>query len=112
MLNFTENNLHLGFTVLDSLMNHTWYRTEQWVIVCLADANCPEQERKCVASVLPSTSRQETFSPDKPALPQDLWPENGEMPSLSTFVGQKSWLLPHLLNLSDENMEWLNVDVH
>ena len=34
MMSYTEFNLHLGFTVISSILNHTWYLTEQWVTVC------------------------------------------------------------------------------
>ena len=34
------------------------------------------------------------------------------MPSLASFVGPKSWLLPHLLSLDAENMEWLQLEVY
>ena len=34
------------------------------------------------------------------------------MPSLESFVGPKSWLLPHLLDLDMESMEWLQLAVH
>ena len=86
MLNFTKINPHLGFTVLDSMQNYTWYLTEHWVIVCLADKDYPEKERKAVATTLSRTPRPKEFLPGKPTLPRDFWPENGEMPSLSTFA--------------------------
>ena len=112
MLNFTEINPHLGFTVIESITNHTWYLTEQWVIASLADEDCPAEERKAVATALSQTPRPESFPPGKPKLPKDFWPESGDMPSLSQFVGPKSWLLPHILKLTDENMEWLHLEVH
>ena len=34
------------------------------------------------------------------------------MPSLDSFVGPKSWLLPHLLGLDSESMEWIQLSVH
>ena len=33
------------------------------------------------------------------------------MPSLATFVGPNSWLLPHILDMSSEDLEWLQLEV-
>ena len=111
MLKFSEFEPHLAFTICDSIINHTWYLSQPWVIASLVDQDCPDEERKAVASRLLATPRPDHFSPGKPALPRDFWPEGGEMPSLANFVGPNSWLLPTLLGLTDENMEWLQLDV-
>ena len=55
MLSFSEFDIQLTFTMMDSMLCHTWYITEQWVIVCLADSHCPEEEKKAVATVLAKT---------------------------------------------------------
>ena len=47
MLNFSEFDIELAFTVMDSMRRHTWYLTQQWVVVCLE-----EEERKGVATAL------------------------------------------------------------
>ena len=112
MINFSEFDNHLAFTVMDSMRRHTWYLTEQWVVVSLADTDCSDKERKAVASALSNTPRPDKFTPGKPNLPVEFWPESGIKPGLDTFVGQQSWLLPSLLNLTSENMEWLDLDVH
>ena len=112
MIEFSAFDIGLAFTVLDSLFRHTWYLTEQWVIVCLVDDSCPDDEKKAVAMALYNTPRALQFSPGKPKLPEDFLPETGIMPSLESFVGPKSWLLPHLLDLDMESMEWLQLAVH
>ena len=112
MINFSEFDNHLAFTVMDSMRRHTWYITEQWVVVCLADTECPEKERKAVASALADTPRPEMFLPGKPVLPVEFWLESGVSPSLASFVGSQSWLLPSILQLGSENMEWLMLEVH
>ena len=112
MMNFSEFDPGLAFTVMDSMLRHTWYLTEQWVVVCLVDRDCPGEEKKAVAKALYETPRSDHFRPGKPELPADFWPETGVMPSLASFVGPKSWLLPHLLSLDAENMEWLQLEVH
>ena len=111
MISFSKFDLGLAFTVLESMNRHTWYLTEQWVVVCLADDSCPARERKAVAKALNNTPRPDHFEPGKPDLPADFWPENGKTPSLATFVGPKSWLLPHLLGLDVGDMEWLQLAV-
>ena len=112
MIEFSEFDIGLAFTVLDSLFRHTWYLTEQWVIVCLVDDDCPDVEKQAVALALSQTPRADSFSPGKPKLPTDFWPETGILPSLDSFVGPKSWLLPHLLGLDSESMEWIQLSVH
>ena len=112
MLNFSEIDIQLAFSVMESMRRHTWYITQQWVVVCLADTHCPEEERKAVATALANTPRPDLFVPGKPDLPVEFWPESGVRPSLASFVGQQSWLLPSLLKLTPENMEWLFLDVH
>ena len=107
MLSFSEFDIQLAFTVMDSMLV-----TEQWLIVCLADSHCPEEEKKAVATVLAKTRRPDTYIPGKPELPEEFWPESGEKPSLASFVGEKSWLLPSLLKLEPEDMEWLLLEVH
>ena len=111
MLDYSEYDPGLAFTVLDSILKHTWYLTEEWVVACLVDDNCPEKERKAVARSLHKTPRADQFEPQKPNLPVEFWPKSGKMTSLSTLVGPRSWLLPHLLGLSAEDMAWLNLDI-
>ena len=109
MIDFSEFDIGLAFTVLDSLFRHTWYLTEQWIIVCIVDDECPDVEKEAVAKALCHTPRADRFSPGKPELPADFWPETGRLPSLDSFVGPNSWLLPHLLGLDSESMEWLQL---
>ena len=112
MLNFSKFDPGLAFTVLDSLTNHSWYLSAEWVIVCLADKDCPVKERRAVARAVYKTPCPDNFEPRKPDLPGDFWPKTGKMPSLSSFVGPRSWLLPHLLGMGPEEMEWLKLEVH
>ena len=111
MIDYSEFDIGLAFTVMDSMLNHTWYLTEQWVIVCLADDECPNEEKEAVAKALHNTPRSDRFEPGKPKLPVNFWPETGSVPSLASFVGEKSWLLPHLLGMDPESMEWIQLEV-
>ena len=96
MLEFSVFDMGLAFIVYNSLQNHTWYLTEQWVIVCLIDEDCPDNERDAVAKALYNIPRNKSFPPGKPKLPIDFWPEDGRIPPLKSFVGPNPWLLPHL----------------
>ena len=112
MLEFSEHDNHLAFTVMDSMRRHTWYITEQWVVVSLFDKECPVEEKIAVARALAETPQPSQFKPGKPVLPVEFWPESGEIPSLKNFVGPYSWLLPHILDIPVEDMEWLNMEVN
>ena len=93
-------------------MRHTWYISPQWVIVCLADPLCPDEERKAVAAELAKTPKPEQFVPGKPMLPAEFWPDSGIRPSLARFVEKQSWLLPSLMKFRKEDMEWLLLEVN
>ena len=51
--------------------------------------------------------RPKVFTPYKPKTPIIIWRDE-EKPFLSSFIGEKSWLLFHLLKLN-RTQEWLNV---
>ena len=52
----------------------------------------------------------DSFQPRKPKLPlmlDTIWPEDGSLPSLATFVGPRSYLIFSLLEFSPSDMDWL-----
>ena len=55
-------------------------------MVCLADEECPVEERKTVATALADTPRPELFVLGKPYLLVDFWPESEKKPSLALSV--------------------------
>ena len=69
MLNFSEIENQLAFSVMESMRRHTWYFTQQWVVACLADTHCPEEKSKYVATALAKTPQPDLFLPGKPDLP-------------------------------------------
>ena len=93
---------------LDSWKRHTWYLTEELVILCLADASCPYRDD--VAAALLRQEVLDVINPRKPKLPQlpeAIWPDNGSLPSLAKFVGPRSYLIFNLLGFSPAEMDWL-----
>ena len=62
------------------------YISKQLVVVCLADEECPVEERKAVATALADTLKPELFVLVKPYLLVDFWPESEKMPSLALSV--------------------------
>ena len=62
------------------------YISKKLVVICLADKECPVEERKAVATALADTPRPELFVLRKPYLLVDFWPESEKMPSLTLSV--------------------------
>ena len=102
---------------LMSFERHLWYLTAELVVLALASEELPEQELKLLATALVSVPRPESFTPGKPAFPgpgftqnDDLW-TNDNLPSLSSLVSERSWLVFDLLKLGPTETEWLQVEV-
>ena len=62
------------------------YISKQSVVVCLAEEECPVEERKTLATALADTLRPELFVLGKPYILVDFWPESEKMPSLALSV--------------------------
>ena len=97
---------------------HLWYLTSELIVLALASDELPESELKKLATTLISVPRPETFTPGKPVFPgprftqnDTIW-TNDNLPSLSSFVSDRSWLMFHLLELGLSETEWLQVEVH
>ena len=104
------NNL-VSETCTASWKRHTWYLTEELVVLCLADASCPFINE--VAAALLQQKVMDSFPPGKPKLPvipESFWPEDGCLPSLASFVGPRSHLIFSLLEFSSSDMDWLKFD--
>ena len=81
------------------------------MILCLADDSCPF--RNDVAAALLEQEVLDSFPPRKPKfplMPESLWPEDGNLPNLATFIGQRSYLLFSLLEFTRSEMDWLKFD--
>ena len=103
---------------LVSFEGHLWYLTAELVVLALASEEVPAAELKNLATTLDSVPRPESFFPGKPVFPgpgftqnNTIW-VNDNIPSLSTFVSERSWLLFNLLDMGPAESEWLQVEVH
>ena len=84
-------NQKVADTCLASWRRHTWYLTEELVVLCLADTKCPYRDE--VAAALLHQKVLDVFPPKKPKLPQleeKIWPVDGALPNLAEFVGPKT----------------------
>ena len=95
-------------TCLASWGRHTWYLTEELVVLSLADTTCPFRDD--IAAAIVKQEILEVFHPRKPKLPQipdRIWPSDGSLPNLALFVGPRSYLIFYLLKFSSAEMDWL-----
>ena len=95
---YRQHSQLVAETCLASWSRNTYYLTEELVVFCLADVSCPFSDD--IADTLLQQEVSETFHPRKPKLPKvgkNIWPENGSLPSLATFVGPRSFLIFSLL---------------
>ena len=77
-------------TCLASWARHTWYLSEELVVLCLADITCPFRNNVAAALVLQEVLKE--YHPKKPKLPHipdKSWPEDGSLPNLAIFVGPR-----------------------
>ena len=115
---YKEVNPEVAEPCLVSMARHTWYLTEELMVMCLADEDLPGEVRSLVAKKLRDTPRQEgDFRLGKPQLPsintEEFWEgnETSTLPTgLAKLVGSRSWSIFNLLDLAMEDMEWLSED--
>ena len=111
MRGYKRYNQLVSDTCLASMRLHTWYLTEELVVFCLADEECPF--RNDVAAALVKTDFPPSYNPQKPELPkllEETWPQDGNLPNLASFIGQRSNLLFSLLGFTEAEMDWLKFD--
>ena len=101
--------------VLQSLTGQAWYLDPPWIVTALVGHAVPVEEKEKIARTLAATPRPLAFPPYcvTPNLPKlachkdDFWPSDGTLPSLSSLVGPRTWLLFHLLQLKERDVAWL-----
>ena len=59
----------LADNCLQSLCRHSWYLTEELVVLSLVDKSLWEEERKAAAEALDATVREDSLAMGKPTLP-------------------------------------------
>ena len=72
---YRQFNQLVSDTCMASWRRHTWYLTEELVVLCLADISCPF--RDAVAAAIVQQDILDSFPPKKPKLPpvlDNIWP--------------------------------------
>ena len=84
-----------------------WYLSEEMIVFSLADAGCDVDVKSRIAARLVATARPRDFRPGKPEMNVNLLlHQQPDIPQLYDFVGERSWLLFHLLEL---DAAWLTL---
>lgn len=78
----------LGDVLLVSMQRHTWYLTQELVILAIADADLDNSVKQEMLVKLLQNQVPETFALEKPDLPTIL-----PSTSLPDLIGPKSWFL-------------------
>lgn len=91
--------------VKKSLARHLWYLTAECVVLGFFDKDLPDSTKQEMAQAILIKERPATFAPEKPTFPPH---ELLDQPSLSLFIGSRSWLLFELLGQSGD---WLHEPV-
>ena len=94
-------------TCLVSWRRHTWYLTQELVVLCLADVSCPFRDDVAAALLQEVLDSYHPRKPKLPQLPDTIWPEDGSLPNLALFVGPRSYLIFFQLQFSPAEMDWL-----
>ena len=90
----------LAEAVLTSVYRHMWYLTEELVVLALADSDTSDDEKSHMVAQMAAVGRPQQFLPRKPAMKPDiLRGRQPDGPELHEFIGERSWLLFHLLNV-------------
>ena len=104
---------------LKSFERHLWYLTPQLVVLSLANDDIPTEQLREMAQELNSTPRPEVFRIGKPEFPRGIcfkdtaWPEDGNTLRLSNLIKPESWLIFHLLQMSEcDVVAFLQQEVH
>ena len=117
MREFQRVDSEIASRVLQSLTGQTWYLDQPWIVTALVGPDVPAEEKEEVARSLAATPRPSSFppfsvTPTLPKLPchqESFWPKDGSLPSLSSLVGPRTWLLFNLLQLEEAELLWLTL---
>ena len=90
-----------------------WYLTEELVVFALADKEVSNDTKSRMVALMLAAGRPQEFSPGKPTMKSELLEERQEdAPQLYEFVGERSWLIFHLLNISVNWMKFPPAEWH
>ena len=100
----------LAIAVLTSVYRHMWYLSEELVVLALADNGCDDDVKSRMAARLLACGQPRRFAPGKPVMKMDLLQnKQADTPQLYQFIGRRSWLIFHLLELESA---WLALPVN
>ena len=92
---FKAINDSVSEEVKESLKRHMWYLTEECVPFALFDKDLVDEQKREIADALLRHPRPDQFAPQKPYF--QLRNLQQDDVNLASFIGQRSWLLFHLL---------------
>ena len=116
---YREHDGEVANQCLESIARHPWYLCQETVVFCLVDDKVSLDEKRQVALALLDVEKdvkESTFVPGKPSFPKvtgdEYWDDmSTERPSLTEFVGPRSWLAFERLGLRTQEgaMDWIKI---
>ncbi|KAK4003149.1 hypothetical protein OUZ56_004931 [Daphnia magna] len=101
-----ESQKIVADAALSSCKKHLWYLTEELVILAIFDGRNAHFWRTMMINKLKKIPRPTSFVSAKPKMPQF---EN-TIPTLIDLIGQRSWLIFHLLRCTSKEIEWMQFE--
>jgi muconolactone delta-isomerase len=91
-----------------SVLNHLWYLSEELVVFAIFENDLPSALRLDMVPRLLCILRPTRYISQKPKFPK-FDPLLIDFPrQLITFLGPRSWLLFYLLELKEEQLDWMH----
>ena len=91
--------------VFTSIYRHMWYLSEELIPLALCDDGTTDKEKENIVQAMLTAGRPQTFQPKKPDMKSNLLQGRAPgLPSLSEFVGPRSWIIFTML---DVNVAWM-----
>ena len=91
-----------------SMARHSWYLEPSLVVLALVDRDVPNSEKQKMAKALSKIKKPEVFEMGKPKL--DVLKLGKKPPTLSSLVKAKSWQVFAILDMGDDDLQWLKQD--
>ena len=109
MVRYSKVNPVQAQPVIESLKRHTWYIDSNILVMSLVDKNV--QERSDIAKKLYSTPRPTTYAIEihqvNLNILNSLMFDDDTPPSLTLLITEQSWLIFHILNHANPEVQWL-----
>jgi hypothetical protein len=106
MNQYRQHDEQLADAVIQSCKRHLWYVCEELVALSIFNKNLHPLWRAALAKKLFETPRPSAYFPAKPGFPSI----DREVCILS-FIGPRSWAIFHLLKMSREQVDWMQLPV-